>query len=112
MDAADTAIARSDKNLAPLHDEIAEKRRRLAEVGSLRILEAEQKHLAGTAEKDYHDLRTADAEITANEAHIARLTEQMAPANQTLLTAGEEEQACNASDWAAAAPKFGNCRRR
>ena len=101
MDAADTAIARSDKNLAPLHDEIAEKRRRLAEVGSLRILEAEQKHLAGTAEKDYHDLRTADAEITANEAHIARLTEQMAPANQTLLAAGEEEQACNARFTAA-----------
>ena len=101
MDVADAAIARSDKKLVPLQEEIAEKKRSLAEVGSLRILEAKQRHLADTAEKDYLELRDADAAIAAHEAQIRRLTELMAPADQTLLAAGGEEQACTARFTAA-----------
>jgi len=95
IDASGKLIASCTTSLGTTQAELAGVKEKLVAVGSLRILEAQQKHAASSAEAVYRELKKADEEIVACEALFSTQTEQMAPALAAAERAAEEERCCN-----------------
>ena len=95
IDASGKTIASCTTSLGTTQAELAGVKEKLVAVGSLRILEAQQKHAASSAEAVYRELKKADEEIVACEVLFATRTEQMAPALAAAKRAADEERNCN-----------------
>ena len=95
IDASGKTIASCTTSLGTTQAELAVVKEKLVAVGSLRILEAQQKHAASSAEAVYRELKKADEEIVACEVLFATQTEQMAPALVAAERAADEERGCN-----------------
>ena len=95
IDASGKTIASCTTSLGTTQAELAGVKEKLVAVGSLRILEAQQKHAASSAEAVYRELKKADEEIVACEMLFATRTEQMAPALAAAKRAADEERNCN-----------------
>ena len=95
IDASGKTIASCTTSLGTTQAELAGVKEKLVAVGSLRILEAQQKHAASSVEAVYRELKKADEEIVACEVLFATRTEQMAPALAAAKRAADEERNCN-----------------
>ncbi|MEI7863641.1 MAG: ATP-binding protein, partial [Planctomycetota bacterium] len=95
IDVSGKTIASCTTSLGTMQAELAGVKEKLVAVGSLRILESQQKHAASSAEAVYRELKKADEEIVACEVLLVTRTEQMAPALAAAERAVDEERNCN-----------------
>jgi len=95
IDVSGKAIVSCTTSLGTMQAELAGVKEKMVAVGSLRILESQQKHAASSAEAVYRELKKADEEIVACEVLLVTRTEQMAPALVAAERAVDEERDCN-----------------